>query len=198
MKNDFYTYAYLREDGTPYYIGKGRGRRAFCDWGRCCKKPPHDRILFLKTGLTEQEAFKHEIYMIAVLGRKDTGTGILRNMSEGGIGGGAMTGRVHSEKSKEKIRLANLGKQKRLGQKNTLEHNLKISKAHIGKRLSPEHRQKMSEVRKGKKRGPLSEETKEKIRQSLLGKKHSPERCENIRQGHLRRSLKEQADNRPR
>ena len=84
--NDFYTYAYLREDGTPYYIGKGKGNRIYSTARTI--PPPQDktRIIFLKKDLTEKEAFRHEVYMIAVLGRKDLGTGILRNLCGGGEG----------------------------------------------------------------------------------------------------------------
>ena len=108
MSNQYYTYAYLREDGTPYYVGKGKGRRAFVLSDRRVL-PPKDRsrILFLKKNLTEPESIRHEVYMIAVLGRKDKGTGILRNMTDGGDG---MSGYVFSEESKEKLRVARLGK----------------------------------------------------------------------------------------
>jgi hypothetical protein len=84
---NYYTYAYLREDRTPYYIGKGKGNRIYSTNGRRLK-PPKDRsrIIFLKQNLTEEEAFKHEIYMIAVFGRKDLGTGILGNLTDGGEG----------------------------------------------------------------------------------------------------------------
>ncbi len=86
MQNDFYTYAYLREDGTPYYIGKGRGPRALKNFGRMgCKTPEEkSRILILKQNLSEFDAYKHEVYMISVFGRKDLGTGILRNLTNGG------------------------------------------------------------------------------------------------------------------
>jgi hypothetical protein len=63
----------------------GRGRRAYSKQHRV-KVPTVDRILFLKKNLTHPEAVKHEIYMIAVLGRKDLGTGILRNLTNGGEG----------------------------------------------------------------------------------------------------------------
>ena len=104
--NDYYTYAYLREDKTPYYIGKGRKNRAYDK--RRTIKPPQDksRILFLKKNLTEAEAFKHEVYMIFVLGRKDLGTGILRNLSNGGEGA---SGHVKSMEAKKKCSEAKSG-----------------------------------------------------------------------------------------
>jgi hypothetical protein len=97
-KNIFYTYAWLRSDGTPYYVGKGCHGRAFDRRRKYC--PPRDRILILKNNLSEAEAIKHEIYMIAVFGRKDIGTGILHNKTNGGDG---VTGLRHTEESKRRI-----------------------------------------------------------------------------------------------
>jgi len=103
--NSYYTYAYLRKDGTPYYIGKGKGNRAYSTSGRKVKIPPKERILFLKRNLTEVEAFKHEIYMIALYGRKDLGTGILYNFTDGGEG---QSGFVCKEEKRRKRRERNL------------------------------------------------------------------------------------------
>ena len=97
---EYYTYAYLREDRTPYYIGKGKGDRVYKKRKGEIKLPKDkSRIIFLKKKLTEEQAFKHEIYMIAVLGRMDLGTGILRNMTDGGEGS---SGAVRSEEYRRK------------------------------------------------------------------------------------------------
>ena len=99
--NRFYTYAYLREDRTPYYIGKGEGRRAYKKRKVGVNSPKDkSRIIFLKQNLTEEDAFKHEKYMIAVFGRKDLGTGILHNKTDGGDG---VSGRVVSMKERKNI-----------------------------------------------------------------------------------------------
>lgn len=83
----FYLYAYLRVDYSPYYIGKGSGKRAFSK----CRgeiRPPKDktRIVILANNLNEDAAFNYESMLIKLFGRKDIGTGILRNKSEGGKG----------------------------------------------------------------------------------------------------------------
>lgn len=135
MKNDFYTYAYLREDGTPYYIGKGRGKRAFVRGDRRVFPPSNsDRILFLKTNLTEQEAFQHEIYMIAVLGRKDLGTGILWNFTDGGDG---VSGLVQSEEAKEKMRVSKTGQNLSENHKQKIRESLNKSPAYKEAKYRP-------------------------------------------------------------
>jgi hypothetical protein len=98
-KSNFYTYAYLRKrDNTPYYVGKGNGRRAFVKHKGISVPKDRSKIIFLKQNLTEEEAFKHEKYMIAVFGRKDLGTGILLNKTDGGDG---VSGHVKTEKQIE-------------------------------------------------------------------------------------------------
>ena len=79
----FYTYAYLDENGSPYYIGKGQGKRAYMKHDNT--ETPHiSQILILKSNLTEQEALKHEEYMISIYGRKHQGLRILDNKFERG------------------------------------------------------------------------------------------------------------------
>ena len=142
---EYYTYAYLREDGTPYYIGKGKGKRVYNCHIRQNKTnlKPKDtsRILLLKENLTEEEAFKHEIYMIAVFGRKDLGTGILRNRSDGGEG---PSGAVRSKETRRKI------SESKKGISPSKDSKRKMSEAKKGKSPSKEHRRKLSESRKGK------------------------------------------------
>lgn len=137
--NRFYTYAYLRENRTPYYIGKGKKDRVYRK-GKRQIKPPKDksRIILLKQNLTEDEAFKHEIYMIAVFGRKDLGTGILHNRADGGQG--------LSNPSKEVIeKRASLIR----GIPRSQKVRKKISASHKGKIMSKESRRKMSENNRG-------------------------------------------------
>lgn len=161
----FYTYAYLREDGTPYYIGKGNGTRIYQNTGRACIKPKDkSRIIFLKQKLTEDDAFKHEKYMISVFGRKDLGTGILHNRSDGGEGN---SGRIVSEETKRKLSEVNRGKGK--GRRHSEETKKKLSKIRKGRRISEETKRKLSEAHKGK---THTDETKQKLSKLLSGERH--------------------------
>jgi hypothetical protein len=155
----FYVYAYMRENNTPYYIGKGSGLRAWNPNHTINLPKDKSRIIVLEQRLTEIGAFALERRMIKWYGRVDLCTGILHNKTDGGEG---VSGKIVSQPTRDKIR-----------------------KKLIGKKTGPrtqETKSKISEKLSGIIRGPMSETQKEKLSLLHLGKTHSE-------QSKLKRSL---------
>ena len=159
MNNKYYTYAYLREDRTPYYIGKGEGFRAYKNQHNVPVPKDRNRIIFLKKNLTEEEAFKHETYLIAVLGRKDLGTGILRNLTDGGEGVSGVAWTEERRRSFSEYKKKNPSimhkesierhRERMKNFRHTEESKIKISKSNIGRKWSEESLENISKIRKG-------------------------------------------------
>ena len=114
----YYVYAYLRENQTPYYIGKGKNDRAYSKEHNV-HLPARDRIIILEKDLEEQAALDLETDLIKHYGRKDLGTGILHNRTDGGRSPvlygdqNGMTGKHHTEETLDRIRNSKLGKPRR-------------------------------------------------------------------------------------
>ena len=184
MNNTYYVYAYLRKDGTPYYIGKGKDKRA---WARTHRAFPKEswQIVFLERNLTNLGALALERRYIRWYGRKDLGTGILINLTDGGE---SNTGWEMPASVKEKISKTKQGSVPwNLGKEHTEETRSKLKEAWT-KRPPPseETKRKMSESHKNKSpemlekykiaaqnRPPVTEATKEKMRQSHLRRKQN-------------------------
>jgi hypothetical protein len=143
----FYTYLWLREDGTPYYVGKGSGRRAYSKRGHRCSPPPKGRIIFY-IAKDEADALETEIALIWYYGRKNLGTGCLRNFTDGGEG---VSGYKHTEEAK-----------RNMGHGFSEETLHKMSEAKKGKPLTDKHKQNLREAQKG--RLPITEATRDKHR----------------------------------
>ena len=177
--NIYYVYAYLRKDGTPYYIGKGKDNRAYAKNHRSFPKDL-SCIVFLEHNLTEIGALALERRYIAWYGRKDQKTGCLINLTDGGE---STSGWIMPEEVKQKIRQTKKGSIPwNAGKKHSEETRQKLVEAH--KRRGPvtdETRRKMSEAHKNKppeilakykegarKRPPVSQATKDKMRESQI------------------------------
>lgn len=167
----FYVYSHLRSRDskhgkrlTPYYIGKGTRDRATSKLRTIPKPSDSSFIVYVQEGLTEQEAFDLEKYCIALYGRIDNGTGILRNLSDGGDG---PTGVVYSP-----------------------ERRKQISEASKGRVHTEEARRKMGDSQRGPKNHMwgknVSQETRDKISKANKGLKRSSEARRNIAQGKVK------------
>ena len=175
----FYVYAFLREDGSPYYIGKGQGNRAWKKRRR--NSPPTDssRISILKETLTETEAFDEEIRLITFYGRKDLGTGCLINLTDGGDG---PSGCKRSQEYRDKISEAMIGKHhtqesldKMSGENNHMFGKTGEKHPNFGKKQSAEHIANKTGEKSpnyGKKATP---ETLAKISAAMTGKRWTAE-----------------------
>lgn len=194
-------YMYLRSKNskhgaakTPYYVGKGKGMRAYSKDHRV--RPPVDKtmIVFIARDLSECEAFALEVALIAQYGRIDNNSGCLRNLTDGGEGASG-----HSESARRKMRDARLkylethpstaywkGKKRspetiakiiqsrtgKPGHPMSEEHKAAIIKFHTGRTRSPEARERMSAARTGTKHVPGQTE---KIAAALRGRPRSEE-----------------------
>ena len=192
----FYTYLWLREDSTPYYVGKGQGHRAFIKH-RVGSPPPKDRII-LQYWIDEATAFAYEVYQIDFWGRKDLDTGVLRNCSDGGEKPPNHKGLKRSAEHCAKISASNMGREGKVnsgsfkkghnlggaiseerkqaisrhqkGRNRTEEEKIKISKSLTGRTLSESHRASLKGHTPWNKGVPQTEETKNKISNTLKSK----------------------------
>ena len=172
-----YVYAYLRVDGTPYYIGKGTGKRAWTKGKGEVRKPIDERrIVIIERNLSQVGSLAIERKLIRWYGRLDKKTGILRNKTDGGDGGnGAKFGSKLSAATKTKISNAHKGKKRgpmSIISKNKLSESLKGK--NLGKIRTKEQKAAMALKNIGIKKQPHTEQTKQKIREALLGKHKNP------------------------
>lgn len=145
VNRKFYSYLWMREDGTPYYAGKGTERRAFVTQNRRFHCPADSTRILVFPMLNEAEAFESEVALIELFGRKDLGTGCLRNLTDGGEG--------CSGKSEKAMRAALRNVKKAAdavrGKSFTEEHCQNISKALTGCVFTEAHRCHISASKKG-------------------------------------------------
>ena len=146
---------WLRDDGTPYYVGKGKGLRAFRH-----NSPDREHII-IQDWITEEQAFAAENFLISYYGRIDLGTGCLRNLTDGGEGcllspsavekRNASIKAAYNEERRSAERTRMLGNKSNTGRIVPKEECQKVSAALLGKPKSAAHCRNISRAKQGSK-----------------------------------------------
>jgi hypothetical protein len=144
----FYTYLWLRADGTPYYAGKGKDDRGFVSRAHHVRRPKDRARIIIQEWPSEADAFEGEKLLIAFYGRKDLGTGILHNHTDGGDG---PAGAKRSRETRLRMSLSQKGKPR---PKASLATRLLQSQRKMGHSTPQATRDKISKSMQGRKRGP--------------------------------------------
>jgi hypothetical protein len=197
----FYVYVIFDLKGGPLYVGKGKGER----WKNHAKGS-HNLALrgvfnassdlplvFVRENISEREAFRVEIALIAAIGRLDLSLGPLLNRANGGEGGSGViqsdaVRKKHSDALKGRPDIGLPGRVAspifQRGKALPLDILERMRKTKTGKRLSEDHRAKLSASRRGK---PLSDAHKAAIARGNLGKTKRPRTSEE--KAHLSRCV---------
>lgn len=155
---EYYIYLHKTLDtNVPFYIGKGKGKRAYVTrgrslhWKNTVSKHGYS-IEFLETGLTPEEAVEREMFWIAKHGRKDLKRGTLVNFTDGGEG---THGRIIAEHVKKAVAEAN---KKRVASE---VNRTKTGSLYKGKTGALHNRSKGIKCSNGKTYGSMSEAARE-------------------------------------
>lgn len=198
---NFYVYLHSRlNTGEPFYIGKGKGKRAFSEqrrnryWKQIVVEDGGFYTSFLATDITEELAWLVEIESIALFKLRLCS---LANITPGGEGA---SGYFLSAETRAKLSAARKGKPlwKLRGRKTSKEVLAKLSIIRKGKKHTEEHRRNISNALKGKgksdeakknmriafegrpsnnKGKKFSDEHRANISKANTGKTHTPETC---------------------
>lgn len=174
----FYVYIFFRPwDGSPCYVGKGRGKRWCYFRGR--KNPELSKIISeaggelpsvkIRDGLTADEALSIEAAFIEAIGRAPNGP--LVNLTAGGQAGTSGFRFKNSDETRRKKSIAATGRNF------PPEVREKIRAKATGRVLSAETRAKMSAAGRGR---PKSESHRQKIGTAQRGVPKSAEHCARI------------------
>jgi len=162
--NEYYVYLHTRFDGTPFYVGKGKGKRAYSKsrrnqyWNNIVNKDDGFVVTFVKQNLTNEEACALEKQTIAEYGFDN-----LTNMTAGGNGGDTRQNYTNEEyeewlSKKSQAQTGKVGywrgkpRPKHSDTLTNLHKSGKFNYEHFKKPKSKQHAKKISESLKGIKR----------------------------------------------